>query len=87
MDHTFQFMDVQFGTIMTRDTSKSTWNPNSSSNLGILILGHSSFLCASYEVSGAPYLMGGPASPHQEKFYRRTPNQTNNQTRIYAMVN
>lgn len=59
------------------DISKVRWSPDSGSNPDILILGDFFPRYARYNVSDAPYLMGGPSS-YQAKFYRRTKNQTNN---------
>lgn len=66
MDDKFQFADVQFRTLRVSDISKVIWKPNSSSALNILILDHSSFLYARYEVSDAPYLMDGLSEILQE---------------------
>lgn len=59
MDYKFQFADVQFRTMKVSDISNVIWKSNSSSAPSILILGHSSFLYDRYEVSDAPYLIGG----------------------------
>lgn len=66
MNYKFQFRDVQFRTMKISDISKVIWKPKSSSDPSILILGHSSFLYARYEVADAPYLMGGPSKILQD---------------------
>lgn len=66
MDYKFQFADVQLRAMKVSDISKVIRKPNSSFVLSILILGHSSFHCARYEVSDAAYLMGGLSKILQE---------------------
>lgn len=80
MDYKLHFADVQFRTMKFNDISKVIWKPNSSSDPSILILGHSSFLCARYEVSDALYLMDGTSKILQG-------SQKSNPRRIYAIIN